>query len=347
MNTPILYLATSDGPIVVTRRDGRWEANRSLDLRASADSKSIHACIAHDLHRPGRAFYGLPEQGIWRTDDAGATWRQVFHGLPHRRVTALAVAAPPRSGDPGIVYAGTEPGALFGSEDGGETWWQSENLSRLPSAGTWSFPPRPDSHHTRWIQPVPKSSGCLFMAIEAGALLASADGGRTWWDRIPSSPIDTHQLAIHPSAPDHLWSAAGDGIFESRDGGTSWKKNEQGLRFYYGWSVAIEAGDPQTVVLSAAPSAREAHWTEHAESAIFRREGSGSWREVRAGLPDPKGILAPVVAGSPREPGVFYAAINHDLYCSADAGKSWNALPISWPTAQSDGRFHALAVAAA
>jgi hypothetical protein len=345
MITPVIYLATSDGPVVVTPRENRWQANRSLDLYASADSESIHPCMAHDSRRPGRAFYGLPEQGLWRTDDFGVSWRQVFCDLPYDRVTALAVTSMARNDDSSFVYAGTEPSALFVSKDGGETWWQSEGLDKLPSAKTWSFPPRPHSHHTRWIQPTPEPGGRLFVAIEAGALISSDDGGRTWDDRHPGSPIDTHQLAIHPQTPHHLWSAAGDGIFESDDGGRTWHQKQEGLRFHYGWSVAIDCGNPAIVILSAAPGPREAHGVEKAESAIFRREGAGAWLEIRAGLPESKGSLAPVVANSPSEPGVFYAAINHELYHSVDGGKSWNLLPIAWPTFGKEFRFHALAAA--
>ena len=42
---------------------------------------------------------------------------------------------------------GTEPSALFISEDSGETWERREGMEKLPSANRWSFPPRPDCHH--------------------------------------------------------------------------------------------------------------------------------------------------------------------------------------------------------
>src|SRR5205814_1398906 len=47
----------------------------------------------------------------------------------------------------------------------------------------------------------------------------SPDGGATWLDRAPDGPRDTHQLACHDSSPGRWYSAAGDGYFESRDGG--------------------------------------------------------------------------------------------------------------------------------
>ena len=46
-------------------------------------------------------------------------------------------------------YAGTEPSAIFRSDDGGETWRNCEGLINLPSAGKWSFPPRPEQSNFR------------------------------------------------------------------------------------------------------------------------------------------------------------------------------------------------------
>ena len=59
------------------------------------------------------------------------------------------------------------------------------------------------------------------MAIEAGALVETADGGRMWRDRVPGGPFDTHEAAIHPLEPETLRVSAGDGYLESRDGGAA------------------------------------------------------------------------------------------------------------------------------
>jgi photosystem II stability/assembly factor-like uncharacterized protein len=338
MNASILYLATSDGAIIV-RSGNRWRAERPLDLRATADDDNIHASIARDPRRPECVFYGLPEQGIWRSNDSGVTWQEVFRGLPYDRATALAISAA------STVYVGTEPSGLFISKNSGETWQQSEGMEKLPSAKQWSFPPRPNSHHTCWIQPDPRSPEKLFLAVEAGALISTLDGGQTWRDAAPESPFDTHQLAVHPDLPQHIWSAAGDGVFESRDGGETWRKAERGLRFRYGWSVAVDPGDPRIHVLSAAPGPGQAHMLGHAESALFRREGDGQWEEIRTGLPEPKGSLAAVVASHTAESGVFYAAINSAVYRSDEAGRSWQSLPIDWPAEFTSSRIHAMTVA--
>src|SRR5436853_615068 len=75
----------------------------------------------------------------------------------------------------------------------------------------------------------------LYVCIEAGALVRSPDGGRTWVDRTPDGPWDTHTLAAHPQRPGRLYSAAGDGFStpghgyqESPDGGDHWVRPDDG-----------------------------------------------------------------------------------------------------------------------
>jgi hypothetical protein len=56
-------------------------------------------------------------------------------------------------------------------------------IKQLPSSKSWSFPPRPWTHHIRWIEPDANNPDYVFAAIEAGALVQSHDGGKTWIDR--------------------------------------------------------------------------------------------------------------------------------------------------------------------
>ena len=86
--------------------------------------------------------------GVRRTTDGGRTW--IDCALPEPGVFSLAVSAAD-----GAVYAGTEPSALYRSDDRGETWRELTSLLDLPSRPTWSFPPRPWTSHVRWIAPSP------------------------------------------------------------------------------------------------------------------------------------------------------------------------------------------------
>src|SRR6266566_3658573 len=89
------------------------------------------------------------------------------------------------SRDPTRLYCGTAGAGLF---RGGDSWVDLAGLRALPSADTWSFPPRPHTHHVRWIEADVSAANRVFVAIEAGALVRSFDGGRTWRDRVRGGP---------------------------------------------------------------------------------------------------------------------------------------------------------------
>jgi hypothetical protein len=68
---------------------------------------------------------------------------------------------------------------------------------QFPSSTSWSFLPRQWTHHISWIEPDANNPDYVFVAIEAGALVQSHDGGKTWIDRIEEGPYDIHTLATH------------------------------------------------------------------------------------------------------------------------------------------------------
>jgi photosystem II stability/assembly factor-like uncharacterized protein len=323
-----IYAAMGHELLVAGRWNGSWRTERRLE-------GSSPQAVAAEPSRPEVVYCGTFDRGLWRSVDAGDSWERVGEDVVRDLVMAVAVSAVERSGEHGVVYVGTEPSAVYRSEDGGETWRELGGLSELPSAPEWNFPPRPETHHVRWISPDPNTSGRLFVAIEAGALIQTPDGGETWEDRTPDGPRDTHTLATHKDAPDRLYSAAGDGFTaagrgyaESGDAGATWERFAEGLRHHYLWSVAVDPGDPETVVVSAASSPWQAHDPGTAESTIYRKTAGEPWQEVLEGLPPVEGRNVAVLAANQDEPGVFYALTNEGLYRSSDAGSSWERLEI-------------------
>ncbi len=326
-----LLVATNEDLLVAIAGAGGWRTEARL-----AGSGAL--CLAADPSRPGLVYCGTDQGGLWRSDDEGGSWQQLADGIAGEQVTAVAVSPD------GVVYAGTEPSALHRSEDGGETWRELPGLRALPTAPTWSFPPRPHTSHVRQVLPDLFHPDRLVVCIEAGALVRSLDGGETWIDRVPDGPMDTHTLRAHPLVPDRLCSAAGDGFGrrhgyamtasgynESADGGATWQRPDGGLGDLYLWGLAIDAGDPDVMVASASTSPQTAHDPGSASSTVFRRSHDSDWEEVREGLPGPDGCVAAVLAADSAEPGVFYAACNQGLHRSADGGLSWSPLGLDWP----------------
>lgn len=339
-----LYIAFDKALAIANQRKGNWEVDLHL-------TEHQPLCLAIDPLHTRYVYCGTFDEGLWQSADAGTTWEHTAGGITSEKVMSVAVTAQEQANGAGIVYAGTEPSAIYLSDNQGLSWKELSALRELPSAPSWSFPPRPWTSHVRWIAPDPLVAGRIFAAVEAGALVRSLDGGLSWEDRVPGGPFDTHTLVLHKLAPDRLYSAAGDGFMQpgngfvqSNDGGLSWFRPDEGLAYHYLWSVAADPADPDTLLISAAPGPQQAHNPQGAESAIYRRAGSGPWQLVQEGLPPAQGTLASVLAVHDAEPGTFYAANNHGVFRSPDGGLNWETLPIPWPAGTHLGRANALVV---
>lgn len=318
---PTMYAAMEDALLVAAGDVGDWRtAERLRDHRLE--------CVAATPARPDRLFVGTFESGLHRSTDGGETFERVgVDTITQEAVLSLAVSPH----DPDVVWAGTEPSRVYRSADGGANWEPRPGLVDLPSSDRWSFPPRPHTHHVRWLEPAPDEPGRLYVGIEAGALVRTDDGGDSWQDHPDGARRDNHTLETHPDAPGRVYTAAGDGFAVSTDGGDTWSYPQEGLDHRYCWSVVADPGDPDRLVLSAARGARSAHSAGNTDSYVYRREGDGPWERVDDGaLPTGEGVMRAVLATT-GEPGVIYAANNHGLFRSPDAGETWAALAVSWP----------------
>ena len=308
-----VIVATDSEVIVVDTASGSLTTGRGLADRPT--------CVAVDPLVPERAWCGVRRRGVFRSDDGGATWTPA--GLDGRVIMSLATT-------PGVVWAGTEPSEVWRSADRGETWQKMDGLDALPSSSEWAFPPRPETHHVRWIAPHPTEPERLWVAVEAGALVHSPDGGRTWHDRVKSGPYDTHELAIHAAAPDTLRAAAGDGYLESHDAGATWTRPDAGLDVGYLRSIAIDPGRSDVVVVSASSGPRTAYVAGLADGRLYRRAGDAAWERVTHGWPREPRTIAPLLSSGTAD-GELWAADERGLHASEDGGTTWQQVA-AWAT---------------
>jgi photosystem II stability/assembly factor-like uncharacterized protein len=304
----VILVATDSEVLVIDVERGTCAPGRGIDDRPT--------CLAADVLVPGRAWCGTHRDGMFRSDDGGRSWHPI--GLAGRMV--MAVAASPAEHDE--VWAGTEPSEVWRSGDAGNSWEQASGLERLPSSSEWSFPPRPDTHHVRWIACHPLEPERLWVAIEAGALVSTVDRGGTWRDRVPGGPWDTHELAIHAKTPGTLRVSAGDGYFESYDAGATWHSPSTGLEVGYLRSVAIDPEWPDVVVVSASSGPYSAYVAGRSDGRLYRRVARDRWERVRDGWPEPARTVAPLLCAGTKA-GELWAADERGVHSSDDGGKSW------------------------
>jgi photosystem II stability/assembly factor-like uncharacterized protein len=277
-------------------------------------------CVAVDAARRERIAAGCRGSGLWESEDGGATWRDAE--LPVPDVFSVAY------GPDGALYAGSEPSALHVRRDG-DGWRELSALRELPSAPTWSFPPRPWTSHVRSVAPSPHDPAVVLAGIELGGLMRTTDGGETWADHRPGAQRDVHELAWHPSEPGRAYEAGGGGAAWSHDGGDTWEPADEGRDRHYTWALAVEPDDADTWFLSASTGPFAAHGNRPAEALVYRRRGDGPWEELDLGLGRP---LDTMPYGLDARDGVVVVALRDGrLLASEDGGDEWRAVEASAP----------------
>lgn len=319
--TSTTLLATTGSTIAraIRSADGGWTVDRpAVDARVR--------CMSADPATPTVLYAGTQQQGVVRSDDGGATWQP--SGLHGATVTALAVSR----AEPGVVYAGTKTPRLYVSRDRGAHWEELDAFRR--AVRWWWFSPAepPYRSYVQGIALSPTDPRVIVAGIEVGAVVRSADGGRSWSGHRPGALRDCHTLAWHAS--DGRWvyegGGMGGGAAYSRDAGVSWTHARRGLDGYYGWAVAADPERPDVWYLSAAPSPQTAHRAGNAQAQIYRSVGGTAWRKLAGGLPEPIPHMPYALVIDPRAPGHLYAGLsNGDVWHTADYGTVWQRLPFT------------------
>jgi hypothetical protein len=299
-----VFVCTRDDQLVRIERDGgSWSATVALQDRDVQ-------CVAA---RGPLVLVGTRRNGLYVSGDGGRGWQQIE--LAERDVLSVAIGAAD-----GALYAGTEPSRLFVAKDGA-SWTELEALQDIPSRDQWSFPPRPWTHHVRWIAPDPHHVERLLVGIELGGVMYTEDGGASFTDHRPGAKRDAHCLAWHPQADGRAYQAAGDGAAWSRDGGRTWQSADTGRDLRYCWALAVDPTDPERWYVSAASGPGSAHSANSARGRLYRWQRD-AW-EALALPPDSMPYALTVNDGE-----LVCGLADGRILTSADQGDSWNDIDV-------------------
>jgi photosystem II stability/assembly factor-like uncharacterized protein len=190
---------------------------------------------AYQRRRSVAAFVGGgPESAIHKSEDAGKTWRKLTVGLPTGDIGKIGLAISPI--DPRVVYATIEASpeqrGFYRSTDRGESF---EKRNSFISGGT-------GPHYYQEIFADPNVFDRVYQ-MDPG-LAVTHDGGKTF-GRVDekSKHGDNHAMAFLPGDPDYLLNGSDGGVYESRDGGKTWRffENLPVTQFY---KVALDNALP-------------------------------------------------------------------------------------------------------
>ena len=284
-------------------------------------------CLTNDPLQDGVIYAGTRNTGVLRSVDYGKTWSPT--SLFGHIVKAMQVSPL----NPGVIYAGTKPALLFVSYDLGQHWEELSSFRKIFSRRFWFSPA--ETPHTAYIQGIalsPVNENLIVVGIEFGAVVRSADGGKTWQDHRKGALRDCHSITFHASNGNWVYeagsTAAGTAI--SQDGGNTWTQNRAGLDRHYGWACAADPINPEISYLSVSPAPSKAHSENNAQACIFRSYADGRWEKLDGGLPQPLDHMPYALLTDPSEPDHVYAGLsNGDVWCSQDLGNSWSRMPFN------------------
>jgi photosystem II stability/assembly factor-like uncharacterized protein len=313
----IVYIGTPDG-VYEAKLNGSAKEPKLLGLLGKG---GMRCPVVVDRADSGRLFAGTGQGGVFRSDDAGATWQEINEGIIYKEI--WWVEQHPKTGE---LYAGTGPASVFKSTDGGDTWQDCPQLRSLQETKERNFPPPPHIAHFKGLALTPSDPRRIFGAVEEGWIFRSTDGGETWEDIKQGTEFDSHSVTVMPDDPNVVISTSGTGIYKSIDGGDTFVDANNGMTQRYMTQIAVHPARPR-VLLTAAAAVPPPGWRrpEGAAAGFYRSDDQGeSWQRLHGGLPDHISAAPRIVAGDPETQGTFLVGMQDGtVWMTEDWGESW------------------------
>ena len=284
---------------------------------------------------PARFYLGAADGGVWRTDNAGVTWRSLFDHQGSASVGALAVAP----SDPSVIWVGTGQiqqrwdivagDGVYRSTDGGETW-SHVGLTETRHIGDLWVDPR-DARVA-----LVAALGHVFGPNPERGIFRTEDGGATWQKVLYRDPdTGAADIAGDPALPDVLYASLwqvrrhpwldyfqppvgpGTGIWKSTDAGRTWQPvGGAGLpaeplgRI----ELAVAPGHDARLVWAAIDAPKG--------GSLYRSEDGGATWSLANDEPDLASSYTAGLTVDPRDADVLYA-MGRGMRRSSDGGKTF------------------------
>lgn len=282
---------------------------------------------------PRVVYVGAAAGGVWKTDDAGLTFKPVMDDQPVASIGDIALAP----SNPEVIYVGSgesnarnsvsSGNGVYKSTDGGKTWSHTGLTDTRHISRVLVHPHNPDVVYVGAL-------GHLFGPNAERGVFRSVDGGRTWEKVLYLD--DRHGVADMDMAAGNpnvlfagLWyfdrkpwthtsGSEKGGVWRSVDGGRTWKKLDKGLPKLMGRiGVKVAPSDPRVVYVIA----------ESNEGTLFRSDDGGDTFKKVTDKTDivSRGLYYTDMRVHPTNPDVVFAVASL-LQKSIDGGKTFQRI---------------------
>jgi photosystem II stability/assembly factor-like uncharacterized protein len=284
--------------------------------------------------QPNVFYAGYTGGGVWKTDDAGITWRNISDGFfKTGSIGDIAVS----ESDPNVVFVGSGEHAVRGvmtsfgdgiykSTDAGKTWKNVGLQKTRHISDVIIHPKNPDINYVG-------AQGTVHGPNADRGVFKSTDGGLSW-KKILSVNDSTgiSSLAMDPTNPRILFAASwqhqrlpwtvnsggrGSGIWKSTDGGETWNKVNNGLPSMMG-KIGVSVSKANSNKVYAIVEA------EKSKAGLYRSDDAGktwSLQSTHNDITSRSWYYMEVFADTKNEEVVY--VLNAPLMKSIDGGKTF------------------------
>ncbi len=346
-----LYLATRKG-LFTAERNGA----DSWTLVASAFVGDSVTMLLDDP-RDGTLYaaLNLGHFGVklHRSEDGGKNWKEIsapaFANEAKEEgekddgpsVHQIWELVPGGDDQPGRLWAGTIPGALFLSDDRGGTWSLVESLWDRPERANWFGGGYDDPGiHSVCIHPADRDH--ITVGVSCGGVWVSHDGAATWEVRTQGmyaaympperredpSIQDPHRLVHCRAHPEVLWVQHHNGMFRSTDGGLAWSELN-GVPSRFGFAVVAHPTDPETAWFVPAVK-DECRVPVDGKVVVARtRDGGKTFDVLRDGLPQEQAydlVFRHALDIDRSGERLAFGSTTGSVWASENGGERWTAI---------------------
>ena len=339
----LLLLGTTKGAFILRSNAARsrWEVGGPY-----FHGHNVYA-MAYD-GRGGQHRIWASTQSYWGTllrssDDFGKSWTNPQQapirfpsdtGVSLKNIWQITLGRPE---EPNVLYCGVEPAALFETRDAGESWSLVRGLFDHPHRPRWMPGNGGLALHTVVLDPADNQR--MYVAISAGGVYRTSDGGRSWTpqnqgiravtmpDRYPEFGQCVHKIVMHPARPERLYLQSHWGLYRSDNFAENWTDIANGVPSDFGFAMLTHPRNPDCVYVVPVES-DEFRCACDGRLRVYRtRNGGASWEPLFRGLPQKRAyetVLRDAITADAFDPvGIYFGTRSGQLFGSRDEGRTW------------------------